>query len=217
MTANTHLHVLEAYTSLLRIWPDAYLKQQLEKLIENFLYIFIDENSGHLKLFFDEKWMSKFTLISYGHDIEAAWLLVLAAKATGNKMLEMQVEKSVKKLAVSATKGLGEDGALWYEYEPANNEINKEKHWWVQAEAMVGFFNHWQLTGDENFLRKSHQSWLYIEAFIKDKTYGEWLWGRQADGAIMEGQDKVGLWKCPYHNARACIEIITRINNILNQ
>ena len=216
-TANTHLHVLEAYTCLLGIWPDMNLKQQLEKLIENFLKIFIDENSGHLRLFFNEKWATKSTLISYGHDIEAAWLLVVAATATGNKALEQEVKMVVKKLAFSAAKGLDADGGLWYEYEPAENHINKEKHWWVQAEAMVGFFNHWQITGDQNFLERSYRSWLYVDAFIKDKTYGEWLWGRNADGTIMQGQDKVGLWKCPYHNARACIEIMGRIKNYLHR
>lgn len=211
-TANTHLHILEAYTSLYKIWPDTRLKQQLENLTGNFINIIIDPETGHLKLFFDECWNSKSTLISYGHDIEAAWLLLDAATATGNKILIQQVKNTVVKVAVAATRGLCTDGSLWYEKDPALNELIKEKHWWVQAEAMVGFFNHWQITGDESFLKKSYQSWLYIEAFIKDKTYGEWLWGRNEDGSIMQGQDKVGMWKCPYHNARACMEIIKRIN-----
>ena len=214
-TANTHLHVLEAYTSLYKIWPDAHLKLQLEKLILNFIDKMIDKENGHLKLFFDEEWISKSTLISYGHDIEAAWLLVSAAEATGNKMLLKEVKDTVVKVAIASTEGLVTDGSLWYEYEPADNLLIKEKHWWVQAEAMVGFFNHWQITADESFLKKSYQSWLYVAEFIKDKDFGEWLWGRKEDGTIMERQDKVGMWKCPYHNARACIEILSRIQTLL--
>ena len=214
-TANTHLHVLEAYTCLYRIWPDTHLKLQLQNLIENFTNHIIDKDNGHLKLFFDEQWNTKSTLISYGHDIEAAWLLTVAAEATENKILQQQIKNIVVKTAIASTKGLGEDGSLWYEYEPADNHLIKEKHWWVQAEAMIGFFNHWQITGDQNYLKKSYQSWQYIEEYIKDKNFGEWLWGRNEDGTVMAGQDKVGIWKCPYHNARACIEIITRIQTIV--
>ena len=117
-------------------------------------------------------------------------------------------------IAEAAASGLDKDGGLWYEYEPSQNHFIKEKHSWVQAEAMVGFFNCWQITGNEIYLHKSLQSWQYVKSFIKDKQYGEWYWGRNEDGSVMAGQDKVGIWKCPYHNSRACIEIIHRIDTI---
>lgn len=214
-TANTHLHVLEAYSSLCSIWPDMHLKLQLQNLIGNFLHHIIDASTGHLILFFDEQWNSRSTLVSYGHDIEAAWLLMAAAATAGDKLLEQKVKNIVVNVAIASTEGLNPDGSLGYEYEPANNHLINEKHWWVQAEAMVGFFNHWQLTGEDSYLEKSYQSWLFTAEFIKDKTFGEWLWGRNADGSIMIGEDKVGIWKCPYHNARACIEILKRIQTIL--
>lgn len=210
-TMNTHLHVLEAYTALYRIWPDAGLKNKINLLIKNFFDHIINSNTHHLVLFFDEQWNPKSTTISYGHDIEAAWLLLEAAETTEELSLITIAKDFAIKIATSALEGLDKDGALWYEHEPDTNHFIKEKHSWVQAEAMIGFFTAWQLTGNKLYLNKSLKSWKYIRHFIKDYLYGEWYWGRNGDGTIMKQQDKAGIWKCPYHNSRACIEIISRI------
>ncbi len=209
-TMNTHLHVLEAYTALYKIWPDAHLKEQLVRLLNNFTQHIIDRQTWHLNLFFDERWASRSSLISYGHDIEAAWLLIEAAQVINDPHLLKETKGMAIKIAATAMEGIDKDGSLWYEYEPEDQHLIKEKHWWVQAEAMVGFFSNWQITGNKKYLENSMQAWAYIKTFIKDATYGEWLWGRNADGSIMAGQDKAGIWKCPYHNSRACIEIINR-------
>lgn len=214
-TMNTHLHILEAYTSLYRIWPDEKLRVQIVNLIKDFTDHIIDANTSHLILFFDELWNRKSATISYGHDIEAAWLLLEAAEAIKDATLIGAIKVSSIKLAAAAAEGLDTDGGLWYEYDIAARHIIKEKHSWVQAEAMVGFLNAWQITGEESFLIKSLQSWHYAKMFIKDRVYGEWLWGRNENGTPMGGQDKVGIWKCPYHNSRACIEIISRLQTVI--
>ena len=210
-TMNTHLHVLEAYTTLYKIWPDPKLKGQIVNLIKNFTQHIIDAETGHLILFFDEKWNSRSGIISYGHDIEAAWLLLEAANVTEDILLINEVKEWTIKISVAAAEGLDIDGGLWYEMDTATKHFIKEKHSWVQAEAMVGFLNSWQITGDRTYLQKALSSWQYVKNQIKDTTYGEWFWGRNEDGSIMKNQDKVGIWKCPYHNTRACIEIINRI------
>ncbi len=210
-TMNTHLHVLEAYTALYRIWPDVELKDKIILLIKNFINHIVDSNTHHLILFFDEQWNPKSTTISYGHDIEAAWLLLEAAEVTADLSLIEIAKNFAVKIAMSASQGLDKDGALWYEYEPTTDHSIKEKHSWVQAEAMIGFFNAWQLTNNKLYLDKSLQSWKYIQTSIRDSLHGEWYWGRNKNGTIMEAQDKVGMWKCPYHNSRACIEITRRI------
>ena len=212
-TMNTHLHILEAYTSLYKIWPDAQLKAQIINLIKNFTQHIINTETGHLNLFFDEKWNSRSHVISYGHDIEAAWLLLEAADVTEDTLLINEIKEWAIKISVAAAEGLDSDGGLWYEMDTGTQHFIKEKHSWVQAEAMVGFLNSWQITSDKTYLQKSLSSWQYIKNEIKDTTYGEWFWGRNEDGTIMKGQDKVGMWKCPYHNTRACIEIISRLNN----
>ena len=213
-TMNTHLHVLEAYTTLYKIWPDAVLKEKIKLLMQNFTQHIINTQNHHLVLFFDEQWNVKSDTISYGHDIEAAWLFLEAAEVIHDHELIETIKTTAVKIADAASEGLDKDGGLWYEYEPSSNHFIKEKHWWVQAETIVGFFTAWQLTGDDAYLQKSVNAWNYVQQFIKDKNYGEWYWGLNENGAIIMGQDKVGIWKCPYHNTRACIEIINRINSI---
>ncbi|MEO6732109.1 MAG: AGE family epimerase/isomerase [Ferruginibacter sp.] len=214
-TMNTHLHVLEAYTTLYRIWPNELLKEKIITLLQNFTTHIVDPATGHLVLFVDEQWNKRSSTVSYGHDIEAAWLLLEAAEAIGDPVLVEEIKKISIKISAAASEGLDTDGGLWYEYETDTKLFIKEKHWWVQAEAMVGFLNHWELTNDEAYLEKSLRVWEYVKEFIKDKIYGEWLWGRNEDDTIMAGQDKAGIWKCPYHNSRACIEIIKRLDKAL--
>ena len=93
------------------------------------------------------------------------------------------------------------------------NHLIKEKHSWPQAEAMIGFYNAWQITGDESYFKKSLSSWQFVQDHILDKVNGEWFWGVTEDYSLMK-EDKVGIWKCPYHNSRACIELIRRINKM---
>lgn len=210
-TMNTHLHVLEGYSNLYRAWPDKSLKDQINLLLKNFLDHFIDAESGHLNLFFDEDWNKRSSLISFGHDIETAWLLLDSAEAINNKNLVDRLKKIALKIAEATLEGLEKDGGLWYEYDPAQNHLITEKHWWVQAEAMVGFFNTWQITGNEKYFHISKANWDFVKNKIRDKKNGEWFWGVDGQGKVMSKDDKAGLWKCPYHNSRACIEIISRI------
>ncbi|TWJ02341.1 mannobiose 2-epimerase [Mucilaginibacter frigoritolerans] len=210
-TMNTHLHVLEGYTNLYRIWPDESLREHISILLNNFFDHFINHQTHHLALFFDEDWHSKSGLVSYGHDIEATWLLLEAAEVIEDKAMVEAIKKISMDIAEATIEGLDTDNGLWYEYEPANDHLVKEKHWWVQAEAMVGFFNTWQISGNEKYLNLAISNWEFVKSKILDKPKGEWFWGVNENGEIMLGEDKVGLWKCPYHNSRACIEIIKRI------
>jgi len=210
-TMNTHLHVIEAYANLYEIWPDEYLKKQIENLLEVFDQYIIDD-SGHLSLFFDEAWKHKSDIISYGHDIEAAWLLQQCAEKIDNEFWVTQMKSNAKKITNAATEGLDKDGGLWYEYELATNKLIKEKHWWPQSEAMIGFMNAYQISEKKEYLLYSYHSWQFVKQHIKDNKKGEWFWGVNDDYSIMQGHDKAGFWKCPYHNSRACLEIIRRIS-----
>jgi len=210
-TANTHLHVLEAYTNLYRIWPSDELKAHIIMLIGNFTDHFIDADTNHLRLFFDEDWNSRSGLVSYGHDIETTWLLQEAAEVIDETLLLKKIKKINIKIADITIEGIDADGGLWYEYEPANDHLIKQKHWWVQAEAMVGFYNAWQISADNKYLELSLKNWEFVKNNILDLKNGEWIWGVDEHGKVMPGEDKVGIWKCPYHNSRACIELIKRI------
>lgn len=210
-TMNTHLHVLEAYTCLYRIWPNEQLRQHIKLLLANFEQHIIDANTGHLYLFFDEQWGVKSDTISYGHDIEASWLLQEAAEVIEEEELVEKMKALAVKMAEAVIIGIDTDDGLWYEYEAAHNRLIKEKHWWPQAEALVGFYNAWQVSGRHEFLQLAINNWSFIKQYIRDNEKGEWFWGVLEDHSVMPGQDKVGLWKCPYHNGRACMELIRRI------
>ena len=209
-TMNTHLHILEAYSNLYAVWPDESLGNQIRDLLNVFAHNIIDKQTYHLNLFFDENWNSKSEIISFGHDVEASWLLQEAAEVLGDKDLIQQFMNTAVKMAASAAGGLEENGSLSYELE--KNCWNREKHWWVQAEAMVGFFNAFQITREQIYYNRFEKCWKFIKTYVLDHQNGEWFWGINEDFSIMHNQDKVGMWKCPYHNGRACLEMIRRLS-----
>ena len=213
-TMNTHLHVLEAYTSLYNIWPDKKLKQQLQSLLQHFLKQIINPQTHHLHLFFTEQWELRSDLVSFGHDIEASWLLAEAAEVAGDRALQQKINSTGLSIAMSAKEGLDTDGGLFYESVPSESKWIKEKHWWPQAEAMIGFFHAWEISGDHEWLYHSMHSWEFVKEKLLDKQNGEWFWGIDEKGMVIENEDKAGFWKCPYHNSRACMEIISRIDAI---
>jgi len=209
-TNNTHLHVLEAYTRLLAVWKTESLQQQLENLTTIFLEKIVNKSNSHFNLFFDEDWKLKSSLMSYGHDIEGAWLLLEAARETANPDLIAEAEILAVKIAdVTLAEGAAPDGSLYYEGE-RDGSIDKDRHWWVQAEGMVGFVNAYQLTYDVKYLDAAVKVWEYIKKYLICPS-GEWYWSVDDTYIVNTKDDKVGFWKCPYHNARACIEITKRI------
>jgi mannobiose 2-epimerase len=212
-TMNTHLHIIEAYSNLYKVYKNEDLRNKVIELLELFETHFIDHKTFHLKLFFDEQWNEKPNVISYGHDIEAAWLLQRCAEIIQYENWVNTYKDHAVKIADAAAEGLDQDGGLWYEYEASHHTLIKEKHWWPQSEAMIGFFNAWQITNDEKYLQHSINSWKFIKQYIIDRKKGEWFWAVKEDHGIMQNQDKAGIWKCPYHNSRACLEIINHIND----
>ena len=209
-TMNTHLHIIEAYANLFKVWKDETLRKDSIELLETIEKYFINTETGHLRLFFDENWIEKPDVISYGHDIEAAWLLLQCAEILEEENLIANYKKHAVQIAEVAKEGLDADGGLWYEFNPKKNELIAEKHWWVQAEALIGFYNAYQLTGNEDYLEIVFKNWKFIKKYILDLKNGEWFWGIYRDYTLIE-KDKAGFWKCPYHNSRACLELIKRI------
>lgn len=207
---NTHLHIIEAFTNLYRVWPDALLRERVVHLSNMFLEKLISTKTYRLRLFFDQRWQPKDETISYGHDIEASWLLRETAEVLNDHTLSERVKQVCIKMAQAACTGLGDDGALNYEYDPATNHLNRERSWWVLSEQMVGFLNAYQLTGETHFREKADKSWEFIKKYVLDKEKGDWFGTVNPDLTPVKG-DKVNFWKCPYHNSRACYEVIRRL------
>ena len=209
-TMNTHLHILEPYANLYRVWKDPRLEKQLRNLIHLFTTKILNIKTGHLELFFSDDWVSKYRIISYGHDIEASWLIHEAALVLGDKEVLDKVEPLVEYIAAAADEGLTPDGAMVYETFEDKKKTDTERHWWVQAENVVGHVNLYQHFDDEVALQKAFRAWTFIKEHLIDRTNGEWHWSVLADGSVNVTDDKAGFWKCPYHNGRMCMEVMER-------
>ena len=210
-TMNTHLHILEAYTNLLRIWPDERLRRQTRNLLEIFLTRIMEPQSGHLGLFFDDRWQLKSgSRFSYGHDIEASWLLLETASTLGDETLYEHTRACCARIADAALEGYLDDGSLIYERH-ADGMQDRERHWWVQAECVIGLFYLYRFHGRREALALAWKTWNYIGTHLIDREGGEWWWSILPDGNINRTDDKAGFWKCPYHNGRMCMEIASRI------
>jgi mannobiose 2-epimerase len=207
---NTHLHILEPYTNLYRVWKDKRLKGALHDLIILFREKIVDPASYHLNLFFNEAWEVKSTDISYGHDIESAWLLLKATTELNEPTLKGQIQMLAVNIARAATDGIQRDGSMIYEKKP--DDIDMDRHWWVQAEAVVGFMYSYELTDDEMYLNLASNLWTYIQSYLVDDVAGEWFWSVDHDGQPNRIDDKAGFWKCPYHNGRMCFEMISHFS-----
>ncbi len=211
-TMNTHLHLIEAYTGLLRVLrtPEqiAKVRQHLNIMLDK-VY---DSEIHHFKMFFRDDWSWTTPEISYGHDIEGTWLMTETAEVLGEKdMKEKSAPKCLAMAAACLEESILPDGSMIYEYNPVTRHINTNRSWWVQAETVVGFLNAWQMSGEQRFLDASLKAFEYIDLFVVDHEYGEWFTMLGNSGEALSGyESKIDGWKCPYHNARMCFEIIER-------
>lgn len=249
-TMNTHLHILEPYANLYRVWKDARLERQLRNMIGLFTDKIMNRETSHLDLFFDDDWHTRGDIVSYGHDIEASWLIHEAALVLGDKALLKEIEPVIVNIARAADEGLNPNGSLIYEQTSGRvdkqtsgqadgqtsrqgtdgvqagkqgeapcqlvtctSSTDKELHWWVQAENVVGHVNLYQHFGDEAALDTAVKCWQFIKNSLIDREHGEWHWSLMPDGTVNRRDDKAGFWKCPYHNGRMCMEIIERFGD----
>ena len=207
---NTHIHLLEAYTNLYKVWKSESSTFHLRHAIDLMLHHIVDPHTYRMTLFFKEDWTHTSETISYGHDIEASWLLWEAAEALGDSKIKMKCKDVSIQMAKAATDGLAADGALNYEYEPSTKHLNDSKQWWPEAEAMVGFYNAYQLSHKVTYLGKSEKIWDFIKKHLIDRVNSEWFGGVDANGKVIS-DDKINFWKGPYHSSRACMEMWRRL------
>ena len=168
---------------------------------------------AHAQQFFLSDWTPVERIVSYGHDIETSWLVLDAAEALGDATLRARARQMALRLAASVLdEGYDvEQGGLFSGID-ANNALDTDKEWWPQAEAIVGFVNAYSESGNEAYLDAANATWSFIRQFVRDLDGGEWHRRVSRDGRTRFGYEKVGPWKCPYHNARACLEIMARVD-----
>jgi len=207
---NTNLHVLEAYTNLVHAGGDGRVRKALGAL----LHITLDKivnRDWHFGLFFNMNWNSLTKDVSYGHDIEGSWLLYEAALAVGDEPLVSKVKQTALAIAevIYNTAIDSKNGGLLSGCdEQGHNHAKKE--WWPQAEAVAGFYNAYELSGDQKYFDAADSIWNYIQKYFVDHAHGEWHNELNPDNTPDTSMPKAGFWKCPYHNARACLEVVRR-------
>ncbi len=209
-TMNTLLHVFEAYTELYRVDGKEEVGNRLRWMMDQFADVLYNKERRILEVFFDENMNTISDLNSYGHDIEASWLIdrgceVLGDSAYTEKMLK--VTNALREHILEA----GFDGTS-LNNEIFKGEIDTTKVWWVQAEALLGYINGYQLDSTKTeYLEASKKLWNFINTYIIDKREGsEWFYDLNKDGEPESKKEIVGPWKCPYHNGRMCFEVIHR-------
>ncbi|HLP77772.1 MAG TPA: AGE family epimerase/isomerase [Candidatus Paceibacterota bacterium] len=210
---NSHLHVLEAYTNLHRVWPDPRVNLRLRELIILFEQRILDSRTFHLHHFFDERWHVRSDTYTFGHDIEASWLLCEAAEVLGDAEILARIRKLAVRMSDTVlNEAVDRDGGLSYEGK-AGQIIDAGKECWPQAEAVIGFLNAFQLSGDSRFLEAALRIWKYIDTHLVDRVHGEWFWRINEDGKPDPTLPKVSEWKGPYHGSRMCMEVLHRLKH----
>lgn len=205
---NTHLHLMEAYANFYRVQPTEVLSGRLRNLIHLHTEKMFDPTIGHFYSYFDKNWKQTSRRYSYGHDIEAAWLLLDAARMLNDPDLSFTVEAIAETIADNTLKeGVDTMRGGLYSAGKLGQVVDSNKEWWAQAEAIVGFVYLWQLHGKEPYLYAAESIWDFISNHVKDTTLGEWFFLVDADGNPYREYDKIGPWKCPYHSSRCAMEL----------
>lgn len=207
---NTHLHVIEAFSAYSRLENSDGAIAALRSVLLLFLDKVVDPSSGHLLQTMDQDWNIISKPISFGHDIEASWLLMEAAEKVGEKEIIDRTKKVALRLVkLTLEKGVDTDGGLFNE-RGEDGHLDDDKHWWPQVEAAVGLVNAWEMTGNEDYLRKALWVWDYFENSIIDQSKGSCFFRVTKEGVPYAKENKIGPWKGPYHSVRACLELIKR-------
>jgi mannobiose 2-epimerase len=187
-TMSTHLHILEAFTNLYRVWPDKQLKKQLKRLVT---------------LFYNE-------IDSYAHDIQLSWLLYEAVKIIGDDRLLEQTKQTVIHLVdTQIAEAWNPQGYI--SLEKSSGESSKNVEWWPQAEAVIALINAWQISNDPKYATTALTTWNWIKQNLVDSEYGEWYYCLDKNIMPITTLPKANIWKGPYHNTRMAFETLRRI------
>ena len=207
---NTNLHIMEAFTSYYNTFGSKQAHDALQREVLDFSQ-YIVGNDGHLILFMDKDWKPASTIHSYGHDIEASWLLWEAAEAINDPVLKEHLRVIVLRMAdVFIKEAIDKDGGVFNEKDYAAGHLDSGRFWWVQCEAMEGLANAYSLTGNQRYLRQLDRVWYYVQQKMLDHEHGEWYRLVDASGKPNTAEDKGGMWKTAYHNGRALMRLVDR-------
>lgn len=212
-TMNTLLHVFEAYTELYRVTGDEAVGKRLRWILDTIAEKIYNPKLHRQEVFFDREMHSILDLHSYGHDIETAWLIRRGTDVLGDEAYEKKMLPIIIDLTGQVYRTAFDGSSLANECE--KGVVDENRIWWVQAEAVIGFLNGYQLAPEhKEYLEAAEAEWRFIKEHVIDKRPGsEWFWDVNKEGEAVSGKPIVEPWKCPYHNGRMCLEVMKRNGN----
>ncbi|MEK7476250.1 MAG: AGE family epimerase/isomerase [Candidatus Coatesbacteria bacterium] len=214
-SANTHLHLLESLTSLVRATGHRQVRERLAELRSLFISKMVAPG-GYTREYFKPDWTPTKDESSYGHDVELAWLLPEATEALGlpgNDPDTLRISKALVDHALAF--GFDRVRGGFFDRGPSNGMASdRSKNWWAQAEGLVGLLEVYKRTNDPAYFDAFERTAEFVFRDLVDPEYGEWYEGFKADGTLLN-TNKASFWKCPYHNARACLEVIKRLDVLI--
>lgn len=213
-STNTHLHLMEAFANLYRIWPDPLLKNRIHTLLSVFLQKIYHPEEHYFRTFFDDHWHPTTKIYSFGHDIETVWLMLDAAQTISDPVLVQSCEQVLIEVADHLMhKGIDPKFGGIYQLGKQGAVHDTDKHWWPQAEALIGLTRAASLTGNDRYLKQAMEIWNYVTQTFIDREGGEWFFRVDRFGEPYYFEDKAGPWKCPYHTSRAMMETARLLSN----
>ncbi len=201
----THLHILEAYTSLYKTYKNEKLKERIENLLtiltEKFLH-----NDEFCELNFDANWNSLTQLISLGHNVEVPCILLDACKQIKTEQYTSFLKDKLKSYSKEIIHLVEVAGGVYQFKDVKSDQYTKEFQWWMQTESIIAFKELYKLTPKEKYLQSINNIWSLVKNDFIDRENGEWHEKLDANKKPIL-LNKVDMWKSPYHIIRMCVNI----------
>ena len=208
-TMNTLLHIIEAYTEYHAAVNTAESRKALEYSLDLVRTKAYNDDLCRIECNFDEFMNPVGDVLSYGHDIEASWIVYRACEILGNDEILSDLSPKLDKLTQNViSKGFVDNGRNGIYYECKNNIDNTYRSWWVMSEAIVALVHRYNLYKDKQSIYLAENVWDYVKKYFIS-PHGEWHTQVDEKGeAIKSRSGLCGAWKCPYHNGRMCLELM---------
>ena len=230
---NSSIHLLEAFTELYQVWPDQLLQSRLVEML-TLVRDTITNNKGNLILFLYPNWKpvsfvdsSEATVlkhrnldhVSFGHDVETAYLMMEASHVAGLKNDEktMTVAKRMVDQALrngwDSNNGGFYDEGYYFKEKPGITIIKDTKNWWAQAEGLNTLLIMADLYPEDElkYFEKFKTMWTYVNTNLIDHQYGEWYQGGLDKEPDQKEKLKGHIWKASYHQYRALANCVKRL------
>ncbi len=233
---NSSIHLIEGFTELYKVWKDDNLKSRINELLV-IIRDTITTEKGHMNLFFRKDWSPvlytdetyrdgrnehQFDHISFGHDIETAFLLLEASEAIGivNDIKTHRISKKMTDHTIingwDDELGATFDAGYYFEDQDEICILNKHTQWWVATESFHTMLIMSELYPDDpmDYYDKFTITWNYCKNYLIDGENGGWYRAGLNEVPESANEDKGGIWKGNYHSARSLINCINILRNI---